>query len=63
MILTINGKQAALKKGTSIELVLENSIFIDARANSMEIELPLADCPQNLDIFDNTINTTEWQNK
>ena len=35
MILTINGKQAALKKGSSIE----------------EIELPLADCPQNLDIF------------
>ena len=34
MILTINGKQAALKKGSSIE-----------------IELPLADCPQNLDIF------------
>ena len=49
MILTINGKQAALKKGSSIEYVSENRIFTDDY--SMEIELPLADCPQNLDIF------------
>ena len=51
MILTINGKQAALKKGSSIEYVSENRIFTDADDYSMEIELPLADCPQNLDIF------------
>ena len=51
MILTINGKQAALKKGYSIEYVSENRIFTDADDYSMEIELPLADCPQNLDIF------------
>ena len=44
-------KQAALKKGSSIEYVLENRIFTDADDYSMEIELPLADCPQNLDIF------------
>ena len=50
MILTINGKQAALKKGSSIEYVSENRIFTDADDYSMEIELPLADCPQNLDI-------------
>ncbi len=48
MILTINGKQAALKKGSSIEYVSENRIFTDADDYSMEIELPLADCP---DIF------------
>ena len=48
MILTINGKQAALKKGSSIEYVSENRIFTDADDYSMEIELPLADCPQNL---------------
>ena len=30
MILTINGKQAALKKGSSIEYVSENRIFTDA---------------------------------
>ena len=51
MILTINGKQAALKKGSSIEYVSENRIFTDADDYSMEIELPLADCPQNLDNF------------
>jgi len=51
MILTINGKQAALKKGSSIEYVSENRIFTDADDYSMEIELPLVDCPQNLDIF------------
>ena len=51
MILTINGQQAALKKGSSIEYVSENRIFTDADDYSMEIELPLADCPQNIDIF------------
>ena len=30
----------------------ENRIFTDADDYSMEIELPLADCPQNLDIFE-----------
>ena len=51
MILTINGQQAALKKGSSIEYVSENCIFTDADDYSMEIELPLADCPQNFAIF------------
>ena len=51
MILTINGRQAALKKGSSIEYVSENRIFTDADDYSMEIELPLEDCPQNIAIF------------
>ncbi len=51
MILTINGKQAALKKGSSIEYVSENRIFTAADDYSTEIELPLADCPHNLTIF------------
>ncbi len=59
MILTINGKQAALKKGSSIEYVSENRIFTDADDYSMEIELPLADCPQNLDIFANTLEVDQ----
>ena len=63
MILTINGKQAALKKGSSIEYVSENRIFTDADDYSMEIELPLADCPQNLDIFADALNTAERLNK
>ena len=49
--LLINGKEAALKKGSSIEYVSENRIFTDADDYSMEIELPLAECPQNIDIF------------
>ncbi|MBR0493696.1 MAG: hypothetical protein IJJ83_08050 [Muribaculaceae bacterium] len=59
MILTINGQQVALKQGSSIEYVSENRIFTDADDYSMEIELPLADCPQNLDIFANTLNSTD----
>ncbi len=58
MILTINGKQAALKKGSSIEYVSENRIFTDADDYSMEIELPLADCPQNFDIYAIDQNST-----
>ncbi len=52
-------KQAALKKGSSIEYVSENRIFPDADDYSMEIELPLADCPQNLDIFANTLEVDQ----
>ena len=44
-------KQATLKKGSAIEYVSKNRIFTDADDYSMEIELPLADCPQDLDIF------------
>ena len=49
--LQIDCKQAALKKGSSIEYVSENRAFTDADDYSMEIELPLADCPQNIAIF------------
>ena len=49
--LIINGREAALKKGASIEYVSENRIFTDADDYSMTIELPLARCQQNIDIF------------
>ena len=49
--LTIDGAQVALKKGSSIEYVSENRAFTDADDYSMEIELPLAGCPQNIAIF------------
>ena len=52
-------KQAALKKGSSIEYVSENRIFNDADDYSMEIELPLADCPQNLTDYAKVINPSE----
>ncbi len=51
MILTIKGKQAALKKEASVEYVSEKHFFTDTDDYTMEIELPLADCPQSLDIF------------
>ncbi len=49
--LVIDGKEASVKKGSSIEYVSENRIFTDADDYSMEIELPLAECPQNIAIF------------
>ena len=49
--LQIDGTEAALKKGSSIEYVSENRAFTDADDYSLEIELPLADCPQNIAIF------------
>ena len=49
--LTIDGAQVALKKGSSIEYVSENRIFTDADDYSLEIELPLAECSQNIAVF------------
>ena len=49
--LTIDGAQVALKKGSSIEHVSKNRAFTDADDYSLEIELPLADCTQNIAIF------------
>lgn len=52
--LTIDGKEAALKKGSSIEYVSENRIFTDADDYSLEIELPVGyfsharQCPSKL---------------
>lgn len=40
-----------MKKGASIEYVSENRLFTDADDYSLEIELPLADCTQNIEIF------------
>ena len=51
--LIINGREVALKKGSSIEYLSENRILTDADDYSMEIELPLAGCDQNIDIFGN----------
>ncbi len=63
MILTINGQQVSFKKGSSIEYVSENRIFTDDDDHSIEIEVLLADCPQNIAIFANALNTAEWLNK
>ncbi len=51
MILTINGTVAAIKKGSTFEYVAENRDFTEADGYTLEIELPLKDCQQNLAIF------------
>lgn len=51
MDLIIEGKRAALKKGSSFDYVSENRAFTDADDYTLSITLPLAGCPQNLSIF------------
>ena len=49
--LFIDGRQAVIKKNTSFDIVLENREFEERDAYSLSIELPLADCPKNQEIF------------
>lgn len=51
MQLIIDGKIAALKKGSSFDYVSENRSFSDADDYSLSISLPLAGCAANLAIF------------
>lgn len=51
MQLIIDGKVAVLKKGSSFDYVSENRSFSDADDYSLSISLPLAGCPENLEIF------------
>ncbi|WP_289741584.1 hypothetical protein [uncultured Duncaniella sp.] len=51
MQLIIDGKNAVLKKGSSFDYISENRSFSDADDYTLSITLPLADCPENLDIF------------
>lgn len=51
MQLIIDGKNAVLKKGSSFDYVSENRSFSDADDYTLSITLPLADCPENLEIF------------
>lgn len=51
ILFTISGKKVALPTDFSFEYVVENRLFADADGYSLEIKLPLAGCPQNLDIF------------
>lgn len=47
----IAGKLAVLKENTSVEYVSENRFFTDADDYTLSISLPLAGCPENVDIF------------
>lgn len=51
MEIRIDGKVAALKKGTSFEYVAENRLFSGSDGYTLSITFPLRDCPQNLAIF------------
>ena len=53
MEIRINGKLAALKKGTSFEYVSENRLFSGSDGYTLSITFPLRGCPQNLAIFGN----------
>lgn len=51
MQLIIDGKNAALKHGSSFDYVSENRSFSDADDYTLSITLPLARCASNIDIF------------
>ena len=51
MQIIINNQLAAIKQGSSFDLVAENRYFSGADSCSLAITFPLKDCPQNLAIF------------
>jgi len=51
MEIHINGKQAYLKKGTSIEYISENRLFTGSDSYTLTITFPLRGCKPNMDIF------------
>lgn len=51
MEITINGRQAYLKKSTSFEYISENPLFTGSDSYTLTITFPLKDCPQNIRIF------------
>jgi hypothetical protein len=53
MKLLVNGKQAAIKSGSSFEYISENRLFTGSDGYTLSIEFPLKDCQQNVEIFGN----------
>lgn len=51
MVILINNKKAALKKGSSFEFITENRFFTGADAYTLSITFPLKGCKENIDIF------------
>lgn len=51
MTIKINDQEVAVKKDTSFEYISTNRLFTDADDFTMELELPLKDCPQNTKVF------------
>lgn len=57
MIITVDGRQAAIKQGTSFTIVSENRRFSGADSYTLNIVFPLAGCPRNIEIFG---DLTRW---
>lgn len=53
MQIFVEGKQLAIKKGSSFEYVSENRLFSGADDYTLDISFPLKDCPENLEVFGN----------
>lgn len=53
MQIFINGKEAALKKGSSFEFVAENRLFSGSDSYTLTITFPLKGCLRNIEIFGN----------
>ena len=49
--LTIDGKTAVIKTGTSIKLTRENPLVTESGDYTFDVQLPLRGCPENIDIF------------
>jgi len=62
MEININGKLAALKKGTSFEYIMENRYFTGSDSYTLTITFPLKDCAQNIAVFGN-INRTDVEKR
>ena len=51
MKITIDGKTAVLKKGTSFDFVAGNRSFTGSDSYKLSITFPLRGCPENIAIF------------
>ena len=49
--LTIDGKTAVIKTGTSIKLTRENPFLTESGDYTLDVQLPLRGCPENIEIF------------
>lgn len=49
--ITVGGKPAFIKKGSSFEFTRENNLFDSSEGYTLEMEFPLVDCPQNVEAF------------
>lgn len=51
LLVLVNGRSAAIKEGSTFEFISENPLFTEAEGYTLNIEFPLKDCRQNIEIF------------